>query len=432
VGGPNMPTVTHLEALEILDCRGVPTLEVSCVLDGGIRGNAAAPAAGTPGPHEVVELRDVEDPRHRRLGCHRAVAAVEGDFRAALVGKRFGDQAAFDRALRLLDGTADRSRLGGNTSFAVSLAFARAHAHVRGVPLFRHFADLVSATPARLPAPIITLFSSTPVASGERGPLGLSVIPAEATSIDAALAVATMLRRNAEALSREKFDGRVGVAPDGGLEAPFYDTTSMLTHAESVVRTSGDGGTRPAVEWVLRGAGHRRFDAGYYRVDREKLTGKEIIDRLATWAGRWPLAAIIDPLAADDWAQWTALTARLPAASLTAGDDLLATNLVRVEKAATEKAARAVVVKPAQTGSLTDAARTVRFARKAGLSLIVSGRSGETEDDWITDLAVGWNAEYLMAGAVAGSERLAKYNRLLAIEKKTRWPLYRRPATVGA
>jgi enolase len=427
-----MPTVTHLEALEILDCRGVPTLEVSCVLDGGIRGNAAAPSAGTAGPHEVVELRDVEDPRHRRLGCHRAVAAVEGEIRAALVGKRFTDQAALDRALRLLDGTTDRSRLGGNTSFAVSLAFARAHAHVRGVSLFRHFAELVGANPARLPVPIITLFSNTPSAVGERGPLGLSVIPAEATSIDAALAIATTLRRTAEAFSREKFDGRVGVAPDGGLEAPFYDTTSMLTHAEAVVRASGDGGQpRPVVEWVLRGAGHRRADGGYYRVDREKLTGKEIVDRLVTWSGRWPLAAIIDPLSAEDWAQWTTLTARLPTASLTAGDDLLATNLVRVEKAATEKAARAVVIKPGQAGSLTDAARTVRFARKAGLALIVSGRSGETEDDWITDLAVGWGAEYLQAGAVAGSERLAKYNRLLAIEKKTRWPLYRRPATVG-
>ena len=428
-----MPTVTHLEALEILDCRGVPTLEVSCVLDGGVRGNAAAPSAGSPGPHEVVELRDVEDPRHRRLGCHRAVAAVEGEIRTALVGKRFGDQAALDRALRLLDGTSDRSRLGGNTSFAVSLAFARAHAAGRGVPLFRHFGELINANPARLPAPIITLFSNTPSPSGDRGPLGLSVIPAEATSIDAALAVATMLRRNAEALSREKFDGRVGVAPDGGLEAPFYDTTSMLTHAEAVVRASGEGGpARPAVEWVLRASANRRFDAGWYRIDREKLTGKEVIDRLATWASRWPLAALIDPLAADEWPQWTALTARLPAATLTAGDDLLATNLVRVEKAVTEKAARAVVIKPAQAGSLTDAARTVRFARKAGLALIVSGRSGETEDDWITDLAVGWGAEYLQAGAVAGSERLAKYNRLLAIEKKTRWPIYRRAPMLGA
>jgi enolase len=424
-----MPTVTHLEALEILDCRGVPTLEVSCVLDGGIRGNAAAPAAGSPGPYEVLELRDIEDARHRRLGCHRAVAAVEGEIRNALVGKRFGDQAAFDRALRLLDGTSDRSRLGGNTSFAVSLAFARAHAAGRGVPLFRHFGELIGNSPARLPAPMFALFSNTPGSGGERGPLALSVIPAEAGSIDAALATAAVLRRTAETLSREKFDGRVGTAPDGGLEAPFYDTTSMLTHAEAVVRACGDG-PRPTVEWVLRASAHRRHEAGWYRIDREKLTSKEVMDRLVTWCGRWPLAAIIDPLAADQWEQWSALTARLPPFSLTAGDDLLATNLVRVEKAATEKAARAIVIKPAQTGSLTDAARTVRFARKAGMTLIVSGRSGETEDDWITDLAVGWGAEYLQAGAVFGSERLAKYNRLLAIEKKTRWPVYHRTAPV--
>ena len=427
-----MPTVTHLEALEILDCRGVPTLEVSCVLEGGVRGNATAPAAGTRGPAEVAELRDGEEARHRGLGCRKAVALVEGEIRAAVVGKRFGDQAALDKALRQLDGTNNRGRLGGNTSFAVSLAFARAHAAGRSMPLFRHFAELVGAAPARLPVPIIALFSPTPGDAGDRGPLALSMVPTRVASIDDALAVATRVRRDAEILTREKFDGRVGVAPDGAFEAPFYDTATLLAHAEAVLR-SGDGAAGAGsvkIEWVLRGAGARRFDAGWYRIDREKLTAKEVIDRITGFAARFPLAAIIDPLGADDFPQWTALAARLPPEILLGGDDLLATNLVRVEKAVEQKAVRAIVIKPGQAGSLTDAARAARFARKAGLALIVSGRSGETEDDWLTDLAVGWGAEYLQAGAVAGSERLSKYNRLLAIEKKTRWPVYRgeRPA----
>jgi enolase len=430
-----MPTLTHLEALEILDCRGVPTLEVSCVLEGGIRANATAPAAGTRGPFEVAELRDGEGQRHRGLGCRKAVALVEGEIRAALLGKRFSDQAALDKALRALDPSATRMRLGGNTTFAVSLAFARAHAAGRGMPLFRHFAELVGATPARLPSPIFALYSHTPAETpgegADRGPLALSVIPADAASVDEALAYATQLRRAAETSAREKFDGRVTTAPDGGLEAPFYDTATMLAHAESVVRAqrAGADGEGPAkVEWILRGSGARRFDNGYYRVDRERLTAKEVIDRLAAWSTRYSVAGIIDALGPDDFVQWAALSAKLPSAVLVAGDDLLATQLVRVERAAGDKAVRAVVIKPGHTASLTDAARTARFARKAGLSLIVSGRSGETEDDWLTDLAVGWGAEYLQAGAAAGSERLAKYNRLLAIEKKTRWPIYRRGA----
>ncbi len=419
-----MPTISHLEALEILDCRGIPTLEVSCVLDGHMRGNATAPSAGTRGPLEVSELRDADEARHRGQGCRKAVALVEGEIREALVGKRFGDQAALDKALRLLDPSAERARIGGNTTFAVSLAFARAHASLRGVPLYRHFGDLIAHSPARLPLPLLAVHSFKPSPAADRGPLGLSVIPSDARSIDDALSFGMDLRRSSEALTREKFDDRGGLAPDGGIEAPFYDTSSVLHHAELAVRACP--GERRDVEWVLRGNGTRRYDAGYYRVDREKLTAKEIADRLLTIIKRYPIGVMIDPLGHEDWEAWVDLTARLPASTLTAGDDLFATNLVRVEKAVTEKAARALVVKPGQTSSLTDAARTVRFARKAGLVLIVSARSGETEDDWITDLAIGWGAEYLQAGALAGSERLAKYNRLLAIEKKTRWPIYRR------
>jgi enolase len=425
--GPRVPmaTVTHLEALEIIDCRGVPTLEVSCVLDGGVRGNAAAPTSSSAGPAEVAELRDGDEQRHRGLGCRKAVALVEGEIRAALVGKRFGDQAALDKVLRNLDGTANRSKLGGNTSFAVSLAFARAHAAGRNMPLFRHFAELVGATPVRLPAPMFTLFSHSPGETGDRGPLSLSFTLTQAASIDDALSTATNVRRHAEQAIRRTFDGRVAIAPDGGFEAPFYDTKTMLTQAEQIAQAAGASG----VEWVLRGAGARRYDLGWYRLDREKLTAKEVIDRIGEWGARHPIAAVIDPLGAEDWGAWKALCERASASVLVASDDLTATHLVRVEKAAADKAARAIVIKPSQAGSLTDAARTVRYARKAGLSLVVSGRSGETEDDWIADLAVGWNAEYLHAGPVAGSERLSKYNRLLAIEKKTRWPIWRRGDT---
>ncbi len=422
-----MPTVTHLEALEILDSRGGPTIEVSCVLDTGVRGNAAVPVAGTPGRNEVFDLRDEDEARFRGGGRRKAVALVEGEIRAALIGKRFSDQASFDRALAALDGTRNLSRLGGNTVCGISLAFARAHATTQGTPLFRHFAEMVGKGPARLPMPIVSLFSGDGSDPLDRGPLGLAVLPAAAATVDEALVVAAQLTALAEAAARRRYDSGVALAHDGGIRAPFFDSDSMLELTLQAVRTADREPDRE-VKLVLLGAASRRFEEGWYRIDREKLTPREVIERFATWATRFPLFAVEDPLAEEDWENWTRLCARLrtPTGQVhVIGDDLLCTNPIRVKRAVAQEACTAVVVKPSQCGTLSEAAETLRLARKAGLTVIVAGRTGETEDDWLTDLAVGWGAEHLRVGGLRRSERLAKYNRLLAIEKKTHWPLHR-------
>jgi enolase len=424
-----MPTVTHLEALEVLDSRGSPTLEVSCVLDGGVRGNAAVPVAGTPGRAEVIDLRDEDPARHRGGGRRKAVALVEGEIRTALAGKRFPDQTAFDRALTTLDGTAKLSRLGGNTICGISLAFARAQATAQGAPLFRHFAELVGKAPvARLPLPIVSLFSGDGGDPTDRGPLGLAFVPTAATTVDEAVALSAVLAATAEATARGRYDMGVGMSSDGGIRAPFFDTDSMLDLALKTVRSAEREPGRD-VRLVLLGAASRRFEKGWYRIDREKLTPREVIDRYVAWTGRYPVFAVEDPLGEEDWEGWTALAAQLKKPGgqqvTLAGDELLCTNSARIQRAVTQQACNALILKPSQCGTLSAAAEALRAARKAEWTVIVAGRTGETEDDWLTDLAVGWGAEHLQVGGIRRSERLAKYNRLLAIEKKTHWPLHR-------
>jgi enolase len=422
-----MPTVTHLEALEILDSRGVPTLEVSCVLDGAVRGNAAVPVGGTPGRAEVFNLMDEDPARHLGAGRRKAVALVEGEIRNALTGKRFADQATFDRALTALDGTEKLSRLGGNTICGISLAFARAHATAQGVPLYRHFAEMVGKGPARLPLPIVTLFAGDGADPTDRGPLGLAFVPTAATTVDEALVLSAQLTATAETTARGRYDIGVGMAHDGGIRAPFFDTDSMLDLALKVVRTADREPDRD-VRLVLLGSASRRYEKGWYRIDRERLTPREVIEHFANWSRRYPVFAIEDPLSEDDWESWTGLSARLKETGRqvkVAGDDLLCSNAERIKRAVNEQASNAIVLKPSQCGTLSQAAEAFRLARKGEWSVIVAGRTGETEDDWLTDLAVGWGAEHLQAGGIRRSERLVKYNRLLAIEKKTHWPLHR-------
>jgi enolase len=421
-----MPTLSHLEALEVLDGRGQPTVEVSCVLDGGVRGNAAVPVAASPGRAEVFDLRDEEAARYRGGGRRKAVALVQGEIRAALIGKRFPDQAALDRALTTLDGTEALSRLGGNTICGVSLAFARAHATVQGAALFRHFAEMVGKGPARLPLPIVSLFSQDASDPPDRGPLGLGFLPSQATSADEALSMAATITAVADRLLRRRFDAGVTTAIDGAIRGPFFDTDSMLDLAVQAIRGAEREPARD-IHLVLAGRASGRYGQGWYRIDREKLTPREVIDRFASFAARFPLYAVEDPLAEEDWDNWTTLCKQIGGQVRVVADDLLCGRPTRVKIAVTQQACNALLIKPSQCGTLSEAAEALRLARKAGWTVVVAGRSGETEDDWLTDLAVGWGAEHLQVGGFSRSERLAKYNRLLAIEKKTHWPLHRLP-----
>jgi enolase len=416
-----MPTVARLSALEILDSRGRPTLRARCELSSGACGLASIPSGASRGTAEAIELRDGDPGRFRGLGCSKAAAHVDGAIHRHLAGRELGSQAELDRELRALDGTSDKSRLGGNAILSTSLAFARAVAAERGIPLHRHFADLVDGTPTRLPRPIINLFSGGKHAGGHIPIQDVLIVPRVRT-INECLAMAYEIFQSAADLGLEKYSARALRADEGGLSPPFADAESMLADAAESIHRAGFRLGSDVVLAVDVAATHF-YAQGIYTLGEERLTSIQMIDRLVSWQRQYGLVSIEDGLAEDDWESWPRLAGRLNEAALVVGDDLLCTNPERIRKAIAVRAADALLLKVNQIGTLSEAAESLQMARNAGWGVTVSARSGDTEDDWLADLAVGWSADQIKVGSITQSERLAKYNRLLAIESETGWTI---------
>jgi enolase len=417
-----MPAIERLDALEILDSRGRPTIRVTCALAGGAIGSASVPSGASTGSAEALELRDGDPHRYAGLGCRRAVANVRGEIESALAGRTLGTQRDLDRALIDLDATPNRSRLGANALLGVSLAFARAHAAERGVPLYEHFGTIAGGVPARMPRPMINLFSGGKHAGGQVEIQDVLVIPMAADTIDVALATTFDVYRAAAELTQREYGTRALTADEGGLAPPFASADEMLARAVEAIDASGHA---PGAEVALAVdvAATHFHEGDRYRIGGRTLRGAEMVALLVDWIARHPIVSVEDGLAEEDWQHWTALRAQLPARVRLLGDDLLCTRVERVRLAAGARAADALLLKVNQVGTLTEAAEALRAARDAGWSVTVSARSGETEDDWLADLAVGWGADHIKVGSITQSERLAKYNRLLAIEREARLPL---------
>jgi enolase len=422
-----MPVVTHLEALEILDSRGRPSLEVVCVLDEAVRAKVLVPGTRGLTPGQPAPLYDGDEDRHGGRGCRKAVAQVEGAIRGALVGKRFRSQAVLDKALAAIGAGADGPRAGANAELAVSMAFARAGAILRGVPLHRHFADLSEEKLARLPSPIVALFGRNEHDPPDRGLLAVATVASAAASMDDALSTTAAVRASAEQLLRNKYGGLPAVAPGGALAAPFFDSDAMIADAVEAIREAGREPGRQ-LQLVLAIDGRRRHDAGWYRVDRERLTTGEVIDHLGQFVDKFPLAAVEDPLHEEDPAGFQALRARLKGKARLVARDLHAADPARIAKVAAAEAVDAVLLEPGRLATVSDAVAALQAARKARLGVVVAASDAETEDDWLADLAVGLGADYVQLGALWGAQNTAKYNRLLAIEKRNRWPVYRASA----
>jgi enolase len=417
-----MPTVTHLEAIEILDSRGFPTLEVACVLDEALRGKAAIPTAAAAGPRQPAPRHDGEPGRFQGRGVRRAVAEVQGTIRSALVGKRFRSQEALDKALRAITGGPDDGRPGANALLGVSVAFARTCALLRGVPLFRHLADVADVKPEALPRPALALFGRSQAESEDRGPLALATVPLGAVSLDEALAQARAVRTGAERGLLALHGPAAGRGQSGTLAAPFFDTDAVATAAtEAIAGTGAEPGRQLGV--CLLVGGRLRHDDGWYRIDRERLTPREVVEQLGRLSERFPVAAVEDGLADEDWAHWRALHDRMAGRVRVVAHELTGATPDRIARAGADGAADAVRLDPADLATISDAAEAATAARRARLAVIVGAADAETEDDWLADLAVGLGAAEVHFGGLAGAERTAKYNRLLAIASKNPWPL---------
>jgi enolase len=416
--------IESLSATEILDSRGRPTIAATCRLRGSaVAASASIPSGASTGSAEALELRDGDLKRYGGLGVRKAVANVNGEIAAAVIGKNFEHQSDLDRTLITLDDTPNKSRLGANAILAVSLAFSRAHATQRDVPLYQHFADMIGQPLRTIPRLTVNLFSGGKHAGAQVPIQDVLLVPKSADTIDDGLATVYAIYQCAGKLCQTKYNARPLKADEGGLAPPFPGFEEMLDDAVAAIRAAGFEPGRDVALAVDVASSHFYRD-GVYELDaNRKVDAKTMLLALATWLDRWPIVSVEDALDQDAWNDWPELVKAIGARSLVLGDDFLCTSPQRIRRAIELKAANALLLKVNQIGTLTEAAEALKLARNAGWRVTISARSGETEDNWLADLAVGWAGDQIKVGSICQSERLAKYNRLLAIEAETRLPV---------
>jgi len=375
---------------------------------------AKVPSGASTGSHEAIELRDGDVSRYAGRGVRKAVENVTREILPALLGASADDQAAIDRRMIELDGTPNKSRLGANAILGVSCALARATAHSRGMPLWRYLAGERHAV---LPVPMVNILSGGLHAGRNFEFQDFLAVPLGFATFAEALAAIVAVHRAARAVLEERGYALTGVADEGGWGPHLpSNETALDVMLEAIEQANYHPGRQMGI--AIDVASSHFFNDGKYalRTEGRSLTAAEMIDLLAGWVARAPVVSIEDGLAEDDWGGWQRLTKALGARAQLIGDDLFATNPERLERGIRERAGNAVLVKMNQIGTLTETFQVIDCARSAGFRAVISARSGETEDDFLADLAVASGAGQIKVGSITRSERLAKYNRLLEIE----------------
>lgn len=420
--------IAELRSLEILDSRGRPTLQTTCSLAGGDQGTASVPSGASTGGAEARELRDGDARRYRGLGCRMAVANVEGPILQGLRSRTFLDQEQFDQTLIGLDGTPDKALFGANAILSVSIAFSRAAASQLRLPLYAYFAQLNGAPASRLPRLTVNLFSGGKHAGGQTPIQDVLMVPASARDTDESLAMCFAVYECAAQNAARKHGVRLLRADEGGQAPPFANSEAMIEEAIQAIQSAG---LRPGHDMSLAidAASTHFFEDNHYKLGPRTLNSLELIAEYKSWVHRYPIVSLEDGLAEEDWKHWPQLVLEAGPHALIVGDDLLCTNPGRIRKAIAYRSATALLLKVNQVGSITEALEALQLARHAGWQVTVSARSGETEDHWLSDLAVGWNGDQIKIGSITQSDRLSKYNRLLAIESETRLPVVAWPSS---
>ncbi|MGH7322602.1 MAG: phosphopyruvate hydratase [Candidatus Rokuibacteriota bacterium] len=418
-----MSEIVEIHAREILDSRGNPTVEVEVLLEGGAEGRAAVPSGASTGSGEALELRDGDKRRYRGKGVRQAVKNVEQVIAPELTGLDALDQARVDRALCLLDGTAQKEALGANAILGVSLACARAAADHLGLPLFRYLGGPMGRT---LPVPLMNVINGGAHADNRLDVQEFMIVPAGLPSFTDALRAGAEVFQALKGLLRDKGHA-TGVGDEGGFAPDLPGTEAALVLLLAAIEAAG---YRPGEDvWLaLDVAATELWHDGRYRAPGEEAvwSTEELTDFYERLAGRFPLVSIEDGLREDDWDGWVGLTRRLGGRIQLVGDDLFVTNPARLADGIRRGAANAILIKVNQIGTLTETLEAVETAKAAGYGVIISHRSGETEDTFVADLAVAVNAGQIKTGSLSRSDRVAKYNQLLRIEEglgdSARWP----------
>ena len=413
--------IEGIDAREVLDSRGNPTIEVDVVLSDGSVGRAAVPSGASTGVHEAVELRDGDPGRFGGKGVLRAVANVTDTIGPALYGLDATDQAGIDELLVELDGTANKSGLGANAVLGVSLACAHAAAAAYDLPLYRYLGGVGAVN---LPVPMFNILNGGKHAQDSTDFQEFMVMPVGVGTYADALRAGSEVFWALRGILHDEGHS-TGQGDEGGF-APSLPSNEAAV--ELILRAIEKAGYRPGVdvaialdpatsELVEEGTGVDGAPTRYALArEGRTLDSGELVDLWADWAARYPIVSLEDGLAEDDWDGWRHLTERLGRTIQLVGDDLLVTNTERIARAIEEDAANSILIKLNQIGTLTETIEAIALARGAGWSAVVSHRSGETEDTTISDLVVAMGTGQIKSGAPSRSERVAKYNRLLRIE----------------
>jgi len=410
-----MSEIRATHAREVLDSRGNPTVEVEMWLESGAFGRAIVPSGASTGKREAVELRDDDDNRYGGKGVRRAVQNVNEVIAPEIEGLEAGEQAALDRALLELDGTPNKSGLGANALLGISLAAARASADDAGLPLYQY----LGGPGARiLPVPLMNVLNGGAHADNGLDIQEFMLVPAGAGSFSEALRMGVEIFHMLKRLLKDK-GLSTGVGDEGGFAPALGGNEPALDFLLRAVERSG---YRPGEDvWLALDTAASEFgEHGRYRLraDKTEKSSQEMIAFYETLMARYPICSIEDGLAEDDWEGWHALTRRLGDRCQLVGDDVFVTNPAILQEGIRKGIANSILVKVNQIGTLTETLEAIELAKRAGYGTVISHRSGETEDAFVADLAVGVNAGQIKTGSLARGERTAKYNQLLRIEEE--------------
>lgn len=412
-----MAKLSKLYAHEILDSRADPTLEVVAILDSGDYGVASVPSGTSTGKYEAVELRDNDPSRYLGRGVLTAISHVNNEIASALVDKEIQSVSDIDAQLIKLDGTPEKKHFGANAILGVSTAITKALAALARIPLYKYIANISSNDQILfIPSPVFNMINGGKHGAGNLDFQEFHVIPNKFHSFAASLETGVVIYQTIKNLLARR--GAIhSVGYEGGF-APnlFTNLDALEILQESIVETNHKPGID--VELGLDVAANSFYKDGRYSIkDRSSpMDSSEFIDYLRDLNGQYHLRLLEDGLAEDDWKGWISLSAELATVTTIVGDDVLATNLEKVKKAISDRACSGAIVKPNQIGTITETIEFAKIVRSANWKIVVSHRSGETNDSFIADFAVGIGADYAKFGAPARGERVAKYNRLLAIE----------------
>ncbi len=409
--------IQNIKAREVLDSRGNPTVEVDCVLEGGVRGRAIVPSGASTGEHEALELRDGDKKRYLGKGVLKAVENVNKTIAPALSGQDATLQSRLDQLMISMDGTKNKAKLGANAILGVSMAIARAAAEAHSLPLYRYIGGVKASV---LPVPMMNIVNGGAHADNNVDLQEFMIMPAGAASFPDAVRMGAEVFHNLKKILHDNGYG-TAVGDEGGFAPNLKSNQEAI---EMILKAIEAAGYKPGdqIAIALDAASSEFFDKNgnyvFKKSDKSAKSAADMVQLYADWVKKYPIVSIEDGLAEDDWDGWQILTRELGKKVQLVGDDLFVTNTERLALGMGMGVANAILIKVNQIGTLTETLDAINMARKASYGIVISHRSGESEDTFIADLAVATNAGQIKTGSMSRTDRVAKYNQLLRINEE--------------